>query len=96
MKITNTNGGSVSGLNQSPEVTQPGQAGRAGSGGTGSGVDHVQLSSLGAQLGVSGGGSPEGAARLAHLTATVSSRRYPINASAVSASIVQEHTKSGI
>ena len=94
MKITNTNSGSVSGLGQSPEVTQPGQAGRVGS--DGGGVDHVQLSSLGAQLGVSGNGSPEGAARLAHLTATVSVGRYPVNASAVSASLVQEHIKSGI
>ena len=95
MKITNAGSGSISGLSHSQEASQLGQASRGESGHSGSGGDQVHLSNLGAQLGVSGSSAAR-AAKVAHLTAAVSSGRYHVNASSVSASIIHEHTKTGV
>jgi len=96
MQITNTNGGSVSGLGPSQEVTRSGTAGQARTSESAGGGDQVQLSSLGAHLGASGSVSADHSAKLAQLTAAVSGGSYRVDASAVSASLIQEHSKSGV
>ena len=92
MKINNPSGAGISGTGNASEVTAAIPAGyQRPAGSAAESSDQVQISRLSHYLNILRQDSPRQVAAVAQLTAAVSSGRYPVDAPAVSASIVRAH-----
>jgi hypothetical protein len=92
MKISDSNN-NVSGVRQSPEIPPNQNGPLRGPAGQAFAADQIQLSNLGAHLSAAQGNSPAQLEKLSHLTASVGSGAYRVDAQEVSGSIIADHLR---
>jgi hypothetical protein len=92
MKISDSNN-NISGVRQSPEITPNQNGPLRGPAGQAFAADQIQLSNLGAHLSAAQGNSPAQLEKLSHLTASVGTGAYRVDAQEVSGSIIADHLR---
>jgi anti-sigma28 factor (negative regulator of flagellin synthesis) len=93
MKISDSN--SISGLRKSSAITPNQNVLRAPAGQTFE-SDQIQLSALSAHLSAAQGNSPAQFEKLSHLTASIGSGAYRVDAQEVSGSVIAEHLRLSV
>jgi anti-sigma28 factor (negative regulator of flagellin synthesis) len=93
MKVNDSSGTGISGLNRAQELTSVSSNTRTRNGRSERG-DQVSLSNLSSALSASESNSPEQAAKLARLSAAVASGGYTVNAQTLSSNLIGSHMRA--
>jgi hypothetical protein len=93
MKISDSSN-SISGLRKSSEITTNQNGPLRGPAGQTFEADRIQLSALSAHLSAAQGNSPTQLEKLSHLTVSVGSGAYRVDAQEVSGRVIADHIRS--